>query len=408
MSERVQAYFEALKRKSSEELDASARNLAVKDKVNDAEIIAILTELRDRDYHKELKYPNLFTYAVERLNLSEGSVFRRTQVARVCRTYPQILESLFSGRIHLTGASLIAPHLEEGDADALLAMAEGKTKRELQKILAASRPKKEFRPSVRKQPAAVVEENAEVPAPRDAKPAEKPHPSPGRPRTWDLLEPATEERYNFRFSAGKGFTEKFQRLAEVLNIGAPHAHIEAVFEKALEIALEKKDPKRKLERRRKREARKQRSPAGDAQKELRHRPGKETRQGNGGFGAEAGGRAVSRYVPSEVQERHFERAGYQCEYRGPDGARCPCRTGLQIEHTRPYAVFKSHDERYLRVYCAAHNLFAAKEYYGRDFIQKKIEERTRSKRKRDEEERLFQGAAVPSPRRMNTKGPPGC
>jgi len=275
MSERVQAYFEALKRKSSEELDASARNLAVKDKVNDAEIIAILTELRDRDYHKELKYPNLFTYAVEGLNLSEGSVFRRTQVARVCRTHPQILESLFSGRIHLTGASLIAPHLEEGDADALLAMAEGKTKRELQKILAASRPKKEFSPSVRKQPAGVVEENAEVPAPGDAKPAENPHPSPGRPRTWDLLEPATEERYNFRFSAGKGFTEKFRRLAEVLNICAPHSHIEAVFEKALEIALEKKDPKRKLERRRKREARKQRSPVGDAQKELRHRPGKE-------------------------------------------------------------------------------------------------------------------------------------
>ena len=357
MSERVQAYFEALKRKSSEELDASARNLAVKDKVNDAEIIAILTELRDRDYHKELKYPNLFTYAVEGLNLSEGSVFRRTQVARVCRTYPQILESLFSGRIHLTGASLIAPHLEEGDADALLAMAEGKTKRELQKILAASAPKKEFRPSVRKQPAGVVEENAEVPAPEDAKPAEKPHPSPGRPRTQDLLEPATEARYNFRFSAGKGFTEKFERLAEVLNIGAPHSHIEAVFEEALEIALEKKDPKRKLERRRKREARKQRSPAGDAQKKLRHRPGKEpireTQQGNGGFGAEAGGRAVSRHVPSEFQERAFERADYQCEYRGPDGARCPCRTGLQIEHTQPYAVFKSHDERFLKVYCAA-------------------------------------------------------
>ena len=68
MSERVQAYFEALKRTSSKELDASARNLAVEDKVNDAEIIAILTELRDRDYHKELKYPNLFRNHYEALD----------------------------------------------------------------------------------------------------------------------------------------------------------------------------------------------------------------------------------------------------------------------------------------------------------------------------------------------------
>jgi hypothetical protein len=75
------------------------------------------------------------------------------------------------------------------------------------------------------------------------------------------------------------------------------------------------------------------------------------------------------------------RADYQCEYRGPDGRRCRCRTGLQIEHTKPFAVYQTHDERYLRAYCSSHNLFAAREYYGAAFIQEKIEA---ARRERDE------------------------
>ena len=83
----------------------------------------------------------------------------------------------------------------------------------------------------------------------------------------------------------------------------------------------------------------------------------------------------SRYIPSEVRERVLERAGYQCEYRGPDGVRCSCRTGLQIEHTKPFAVWRSHDERFLKAFCPAHNRYAAKKFYGPELIQTKIEAR---------------------------------
>ena len=83
--------------------------------------------------------------------------------------------------------------------------------------------------------------------------------------------------------------------------------------------------------------------------------------------------APTRYIPSEVRERVLERAGYQCEYVGPDGCRCTCRTGLQVEHTKPFAVYHSHDEEHLRAYCPAHNVHAARKYYGEDFIAQKIE-----------------------------------
>ncbi len=60
--------------------------------------------------------------------------------------------------------------------------------------------------------------------------------------------------YNIRFSAGKSMKEKLERLAEVLGIDCAARRMPEIFEKALDLALEKKDPKQKLARRRKRQA----------------------------------------------------------------------------------------------------------------------------------------------------------
>jgi len=57
---------------------------------------------------------------------------------------------------------------------------------------------------------------------------------------------------------------------------------------------------------------------------------------------------------------------------GPDGTRCRARTGLEIEHGRPFALYRSHDERFLKLYCKAHNRLAAERVYGPEFIQRKI------------------------------------
>jgi 5-methylcytosine-specific restriction endonuclease McrA len=343
MSERVLAYFAKLERLSSEDLDRSARELAVRGKQDDACLIAHIAEIGKRDYHLELRYGSLFEYCVDRLNLSEGAVYRRTQVARVCRRYPQILEALSTGRLHLTGASLVAPHLTEDNVESVITQAQGKTRRDIEKLLATLAPKEAFEPSFRKQPSREKKATTE----------RKPSPPTGGQRTGDLFTPATEDRYNVRFSAGKEFTDKFERLAEVLGVESPHRHMEEILGLALEIALEKKDPQRKLERRRKREARKPSARPGE--RETSESP------------------AVTRRVPPEVRERVLERAGYQCEYCGPDGSRCSSRTGLQVEHTKPFAVYQTHDERYLRAFCPAHNLFAARQFYGSEFIQQKID-----------------------------------
>ena len=122
---------------------------------------------------------------------------------------------------------------------------------------------------------------------------------------------------------------------------------------SLHIALDKKDLKRKRARRLERKAR------SDDNSRQESRPGKIF--------------AKSRYIPSHVRERVHERANHQCQYRGPDGTRCRSRTGLEIEHQRPFALFRSHDEKYLQLFCHQHNRWSAEKVFGAAFIQEKID-----------------------------------
>ncbi len=53
--------------------------------------------------------------------------------------------------------------------------------------------------------------------------------------------------------------------------------------------------------------------------------------------------------------------------------RCRSRTGLQIEHLRAFALFRSHDERFLRLHCGPHNRFSAEQVFGAAFMREKID-----------------------------------
>ena len=117
MKEKVAVYFDALERLSTEELDRSAKNLVIREKKNLACVIAHLAEISKRKAHLECGYKSLFEYCVRRLNLSEGSVYRRIQVAKVCREFPQVLVHLAEGRVSLTvarGRGVYSPAESEG------------------------------------------------------------------------------------------------------------------------------------------------------------------------------------------------------------------------------------------------------------------------------------------------------
>ncbi len=124
--------------------------------------------------------------------------------------------------------------------------------RETEEDIVAFRPKPVFEPSVRKRPAAPVHE--ELPS-TSTSPAPPPPPAPAEtPKSSPtILQPARQEVFNFRFSAERDFKDKFERFAEVVGVENAQKHMAEILETSLDIALEKKDPKKRLERRRKKQ-----------------------------------------------------------------------------------------------------------------------------------------------------------
>ncbi len=160
-----------------------------------------------------------------------------------------------------------------------------------------------------------------------------------------------------------------------------------ILEKALDLALEKKDPKKKFERRQKRQAARPKtrldeaSPPKTRLDEAAEAKKREGRAGSRAFQAPPGAQAsrlhLFRYIPSLVRERRLARADYQCEYRGPGGVRCTARTRLEVDHIDPIGKGGSCDEENLRVFCRGHNLLAAAREFGEAFMRGKIEGRRR-------------------------------
>ena len=361
MLEQCKSYFVKLRRLSSAELDRSAEKLVVAENGNIAKLIAHIAEMSARKLALELGYKNLFDYCIRRLNLSEGAVPARIHVANVSRRFPQLLVALAENHISLTVASLLAAHVTENNVDKLISDCAGMKRKETEEYLVTLRPKPVFEPSIRKrpsarQPAAPLQQpqNDKV-TPKAPEPPLEQTPPKNSPT---ILQPAETDAFNFRFSADRDFKDKFERLAEVLGVENAEKHMADILEKALDIALEKKDPKKKLERRNKREnSSKEKSRLNEIPKN--DEPAK------------------SRYISSEVSERVHARANYQCQFCSSDGRRCSARTGLQIEHVRPFGIYHSNDERFLELRCARHNRLAADRVYGPAFIQRKIDERRR-------------------------------
>ena len=368
MKESSVASFERLEKLSASELNRSAERLVARENRHVASLIAHLSEISRRKIHLELGYENLFDYCVSHLGLSEGSAYLRIQVANVCRRFPHILDDLAENKITLTVAGLLCPHLREDNAEKLLSDSEGKTKRQVEEYLVALNPKPIVEPKIRKKPAPKGPEPAGQAALRERGGDEAEAPAPASPllpeagtRTGSgaegrgQIEPAQPDIYNFRFSAPRDFKEKLERLGEVLGIQATEKRMAEVLDRALDLALDEKDPQRRLERRRKREerARVEKSSPDDVSATRKQ----EKR---------------SRHVPVALEDRALERASYQCEYRGPDGTRCTQRVGLEIDHKTPFAKGGTHDEENLRVFCKSHNVLEAERVYGAEFVRGKI------------------------------------
>ena len=111
----------------------------------DADLLLLLTEVEDRKLYAERAYSSMFAFCVGELGFSEDVACNRINLARAARGMPVILEAVRSGQVHLAGLRLLAPHLTAENQDRVLAEATGKSKREIEELVARLSPQPRLR-----------------------------------------------------------------------------------------------------------------------------------------------------------------------------------------------------------------------------------------------------------------------
>jgi hypothetical protein len=322
-------------RLSDAALVAEVTRLARREREATADLIAHLAELDARRLYLGAGFPSLFTYCVEVLQLSEHETYNRIEAARAVRKCPAILERLGRGALNLTSVRLLAPHLTDEDGERLVVEACGKSKREVEELVARRFPRPATPESIRKLPAprqatpAAIERVTEIlSCPPDAPVPAAPLPAKAR----QVLTPLAADRYEIRFTAPAGTCEKLRRAKDLLRHTVPSGDTAEIIDRALSALLEQI---------------------------VRNKLAMTTRQGVAGGTAEG-----SRHIPAQVKRAVWLRDGERCAFVGQGGRRCAARGFLEFHHVKPYAVGGPPTVGNIQLRCRSHNAYEAELFYG--------------------------------------------
>jgi 5-methylcytosine-specific restriction endonuclease McrA len=259
------------------------------------------------------------------------------------------------GRLHLSGIVDLAPHLEAGNADELLAAAAHKTRAAIALLLAERFPK----PDV---PTLVMAIDPVIPGPETA-PA--PVAVPGElsaPGRIDLLitsntpqpvapqsaplpvrakpVPLSPGRFALQVTVDQATHDQLRYAQALLGHSVPSGDVAEVLKRALDALVEKLE-KKKLA------------------KSDRPRPQRAT--------------AKNHQIPAAVRRSVWARDGGECTFVGEHGKRCESRTRVELDHIVPVAKGGQPTTSNLRLLCHAHNQYAAECSFGAGFMNERRE-----------------------------------
>jgi 5-methylcytosine-specific restriction endonuclease McrA len=302
-----------------------------------ARLLAHLGEVEERRLHLEAAFPSMFEFCRVRLRMSEGEACRRLTAARAARQFPDLLVRIERGEISLSTIVLVAKYLTEDSYDEMIAAVAGKTKLEVQEILARRAPK----PDV---PERIVPLTSEPLVMLPAPPSETRAASPS---LTGQVTPLAASRYALELTIGAELRAKIERAADLMRHVNPDGDLATVLDRAVDLLVEKLE-KDRLGKTSRPSTRPPRSKAGRISRALR--------------------RAV------------FERDGCRCTFHDENGNRCPATTLLEIDHAHARALGGKEELDNLRVRCRAHNHLHAEKTFGRAHVDRRIEEHRRQKR----------------------------
>jgi hypothetical protein len=136
----------------NEALLFEVERLVKADRTVGAALLVHLGEVDARKLYLARGFSSMFTYCRVALGMSEAEAYLRMRAADVGRRFPLVLERFGSGAVHLSAIKLLAPHLTQDNHAQLLDRVRGKSKREIEVIVAELAPKPDVPARMRKLP----------------------------------------------------------------------------------------------------------------------------------------------------------------------------------------------------------------------------------------------------------------
>lgn len=328
---------------SDAELLARMPILVSAERAHTADVIEHLLEIDARQLYLGEACSSLTSYCIERLGYSEDEASKRARVARLARRFPAVLAELRAGAIHLSGLALLAPHVTEENCAELVASARHQSKRNIESVLAARFPKSDtpevIQPLSVQLPLVVATgSDASFRPGAETRTQGVQRSITTTPVQDQRFHPLSAQRWHVQFTAGAELARKLEEARALLSHAVPSGELATIFERALDALLER-ETKRRL-----------------------------------GVAVPRKRRAVapgSRHVPVHVARQVWARDEHQCAFVDAQGRRCTARRFLTLEHREPYALGGAPTLDNLKLFCAAHNLGAAIQFFGPSHIAAK-------------------------------------
>jgi hypothetical protein len=268
------------------------------------EVLAPLAEFDRRQAYAKEGYSSTYAFCTKCLKYSEQAAYLRIRAARTARRYPVAFSYIKEGALSLTAISLVATHLDAGNAETLLERIKFKSRLEIEALLAELGPR---------------------PAPRDMIRIDGVWSSRPKDKAAESTKAPLPLRVRIAFSADEPMVRDIERAKQMLFHKYPDGALAHIFSDALGILLNKADPDRRL-----------------LLKKASTRPKSR--------------RPTTRRIPQWVKDKVWTRDSGRCRYINNRGGRCDEKAGLEYDHMIPFALGgKSDEPSNIRLLCGTHN-----------------------------------------------------
>ncbi len=285
-----------------------------------AAVLVHLAEVEARGLHLGAACPSMFVYCTRVLGMSEDEAFKRIRAARALRRYPLVAEAVADGRLHLTAVVLLAPHLSDDSVAELVSEASGKSRAEIEILLARRAPRADVPERIER-----VAEQVMLAPVSGGEVVLEPVPSVA-PR----VAAVSAERFALQLTISAATREKLLRAQAHLRHRLPSGDLSEVLDRVLDGFLDRIEGKR----------------FGKVKRPRAAKPGR-----------------AKRYIPTEVRRQAVARDGFRCSFVSEDGRRCEETGFLEFDHVVPVARGGEPSDG-VRVLCRAHNQHEADRILG--------------------------------------------